>query len=76
MASNLRLRLLTSTFAIGAAAFAAAPAYAQQDDTPEPGVTTQPTEEDVEEEGTITVTGSRIQRRDLTSTSPVAVVQD
>jgi outer membrane receptor protein involved in Fe transport len=79
MASNLRLRLMTSTFAIGAAAFAAAPAYAQpEDDTTEPGVTAQPTEEDVDnQEGeTITVTGSRIQRRDLTSTSPLAVVQD
>lgn len=76
MASNLRLRLMTSTFAIGAAAFAAAPAYAQpDDDTTEPGVTAQPTAEQ-SEEGTITVTGSRIQRRDLTSTSPLAVVQD
>jgi outer membrane receptor protein involved in Fe transport len=79
MASNLRLRLLTSTFAIGAAAFTAAPAYAQpEDDTVEPGVTAQPTEEDVNNQDaeTITVTGSRIQRRDLTSTSPLAVVQD
>ncbi len=79
MASNLRLRLMTSTFAIGAAAFAAAPAYAQpEDETTEPGVTAQPTEEDLDNAGeeTITVTGSRIQRRDLTSTSPLAVVQD
>jgi outer membrane cobalamin receptor len=79
MASNLRLRLMTSTFAIGAAAFTAAPAYAQpEDDTVEPGVTGQPSEEEAGNQPgeSITVTGSRIQRRDLTSTSPLTVVQD
>lgn len=77
MASNLRLRLLTTTVAMGAAALAANPAWAQPDDqVAEPATTSQPTEEVVEDGGVITVTGSRIQRRDLTSTSPVAVIQD
>jgi outer membrane receptor protein involved in Fe transport len=70
---------MTSTFAMGLASFAAAPAYAQpDDDVSEPGVTSEQTPEEAaqQEEGQITVTGSRIQRRDLTSPSPVAVVQD
>lgn len=56
----------------------ASPAYAQSDDQEEPGVTATPNPDadDVSDEGFITVTGSRIQRRDLTSTSPLAVVQD
>ena len=58
---------------IMASVMIATPAYAQQDDQPEPGVTAEQTPEVGE---TIVVTGSRIQRSDLTSTSPLAVVQD
>jgi iron complex outermembrane recepter protein len=78
MASNLRLRLLTSTFAIGAAAFASTPAFAQPDDdqgeatpttAPEPGATSADGSDDV-----ILVTGSRIARPNLDANSPIAVV--
>jgi iron complex outermembrane recepter protein len=76
MRTTLRQRLLTSTLMLGAAAFAT-PAWAQpEDETTENPVTA--TEDPDAGEGTesIVVTGSRIQRRDLTSTSPLAVVQD
>ena len=63
--------LLVGTVMAGA--MVVSPAYAQQDDQPEPGVTAEQTPEVGE---TIVVTGSRIQRSDLTSTSPLAVVQD
>ncbi len=85
MQSTLRQRLLASTLMFGAAAFAT-PAWAQptDEDIQETPVQTTPDqtgnsdlqEGAVREDGTITVTGSRIQRRDLTSTSPLAVVQD
>jgi outer membrane receptor protein involved in Fe transport len=85
MQSTLRQRLLASTLIFGAAAFAT-PAWAQPTDddiqeNPASGVPDQTGNSDlqegqVREDGDITVTGSRIQRRDLTSTSPLAVVQD
>lgn len=58
--------LLAGTILVTAAL--AAPAYAQADDQ---GAGTTAAEGEA-----IVVTGSRIQRRDLTSTSPLAVVQD
>lgn len=61
---------------IMASALIASPAYAQQDDEAEPAVTTTADAEPAAEGETIVVTGSRIQRSDLTSTSPLAVVQD
>ncbi len=75
MASTLRRRLLTSTLVIGAAGFAS-PAWAQpgSQDTDEPSVTTTAQTDQGNEGEVMTVTGSRIQRRDLTSTSPVTVV--
>ena len=77
MQSTLRQRLLASTLLIGAS-IGAAPAYAQpQDETtdsPPVQAVADPTE--AEEGGDIVVTGSRIARRDLTSSSPLAVVQD
>ncbi len=78
MQSTLRQRLLASTLMIGAAAFAT-PAWAQPDDqVPETPVTSEPdtTNAQTAQQGDITVTGSRIARRDLTSTSPLAVVND
>src|SRR3712207_5636391 len=85
MRATLRQRLLASTLIFGAAAFAT-PAWAQptDDDTQETGASGVPdgtgnSELNANEpdEGTaIVVTGSRIQRRDLTSTSPLAVIQD
>lgn len=68
MKTTLRQRLLTSTLLIGAAGIAT-PAYAQDDQAP---VSAQ--QEDSGE--AIVITGSRIARRDLTSTSPVAVVSN
>lgn len=59
-----------------ASALIASPAYAQQDDEAEPAVTLPPNAEPGAEGEMIVVTGSRIQRSDLTSTSPLAVVQD
>lgn len=87
MRSIFRQRLLTSTLFIGAASLAA-PAWAQptDDDVQENAAqtTADPTGGELmqnqtdpgEEEGEIVVTGSRIQRRDLTATSPLTVVQD
>lgn len=77
MRSTFRQRLLTSTLLIGAAAFTT-PAWAQpvDDDTQENAMETQIDPEEGEGTESIVVTGSRIQRRDLTSTSPLAVVQD
>ena len=67
--------LLAGTILVSAAI--ATPAYAQADnnvqETPA-GSTIDPSSGEGSE--TIVVTGSRIQRRDLTSTSPLAVVQD
>ena len=67
MKTTNRLRLLTSTFMIGATILAT-PAFAQDEGAT---ISTEPTAEDGD---AIVVTGSRIQRRDLTSSSPVAVV--
>lgn len=87
MNSTLRSRLLASTLLIGAATLAT-PAWAQSQDTSaEPPVTSEADPDagsqdpgaegqEGEAEGEIIVTGSRIPRRDLTSTSPLAVVQD
>jgi iron complex outermembrane recepter protein len=83
MSSNLRQRLLTSTLLIGAASIAS-PALAQQPATasqPPIQAVPDPTAGQLDpnaprEAGAIVVTGSRIARRDLTSTSPLAVVQD
>ncbi|MFN6935576.1 MAG: hypothetical protein ACK4NZ_10545, partial [Tsuneonella sp.] len=72
MKTTLRQRLLTSTLLLGCAGIAA-PAYAQDTDS-NPPVSAET--QDVEADGAIIVTGSRIQRRDLTSSSPVAVVGD
>ena len=76
MQSTLRQRLLASTLMIGAAAFAT-PAWAQptDEDIQENAVSSE-ADQTTGEDPDITVTGSRIQRRDLTSTSPLAVVQD
>jgi len=57
------------------------PAWAQPDDEDEPAVSAAPDPDAGENdpnatEGQIIVTGSRIARRDLTSASPLAVVQD
>lgn len=74
MASTFRRRLLTSTLVIGAAGFAS-PAWAQPADQDGASADPSVTSAQPEEEGQVTtVTGSRIQRRDLTSTSPVTVV--
>lgn len=69
-----KVSLLAGT--IMASAVFAAPAYAQQDTDPENAVTTAADADSGEGTEGIVVTGSRIQRRDLTSTSPLAVVQD
>ncbi len=80
MKTTLRQRLLTSTLLIGFAGVAT-PAYAQDDTQDSPPVQAEADlaadAQDPNEGESIIVTGSRIaQRRDLTSTSPVAVVQD
>jgi outer membrane receptor protein involved in Fe transport len=80
MKSQFRQRLLASTLLVGAAAFAA-PAWAQpvDEDDQENAVdlTIDPDQVDADvDAGTIIVTGSRIPRRDLVSTSPLAVIQD
>jgi iron complex outermembrane recepter protein len=82
MTSITRQRLLASTLLMGAAALST-PAMAQTLPVPpeadptaitEPGVTAVPTPPPPG--GDIIVTGSRIARPDLTSTSPLAVVND
>src|SRR5215204_3539003 len=91
MKFTTRQRLLASTLLIGAAAMAT-PAWAQTgtDESAEPPITSEadpnaavsdpgaPPEADADtQEGeSIIVTGSRVPRRDLTSTSPLTVVQD
>ncbi|HEX8644811.1 MAG TPA: TonB-dependent receptor [Allosphingosinicella sp.] len=77
MQSTLRQRLLASTLIFGAAAVAT-PAWAQptDDDIQENAASGVADPTDGEGDDEIVVTGSRIQRRDLTSTSPLAVVQD
>jgi outer membrane receptor protein involved in Fe transport len=82
MRSTLRQRLMASTLLLGAATIAT-PAWAQpsDDDTQENAASSSPdptgsADGRANEADPITVTGSRIQRRDLTSTSPLAVVQD
>jgi outer membrane receptor protein involved in Fe transport len=90
MKLTFRQRLMASTLLIGTAALAS-PAWAQQtgtDETSEPAVqtTADPNAGDSdpgsggtdasEQRSEIVITGSRIARRDLTSTSPLAVVQD
>jgi len=76
MRTNFRKHLLCTTL-LGVAA--ATPAYGQ-DQQPEGGIEAtqdgQPGDMQQVDDGEILVTGSRIQRRDLTSSSPVAVVQD
>lgn len=78
MQISLRQRLLGTTLLFGAMALGS-PAWAQDQDQQ----TENPVEATIDEdantdEGTeaIVVTGSRIQRRDLVSTSPLTVVQD
>jgi iron complex outermembrane receptor protein len=77
MRSVLRQRLLTSTLLVGALGVAT-PAWAQPADEDVQENAVQVSQDDDAGEGTesITVTGSRIQRRDLTSSSPLTVVQD
>lgn len=77
MRSNIRRQLLTSVVAFGAVAFSTS-AIAADDVAPQDQLGTESTIGAVpesEEGGAIVVTGSRIQRRDLTSASPVAVVK-
>jgi iron complex outermembrane receptor protein len=78
MRATLRQRLLASTLLFGAATIAT-PAWAQpaDEDNQENAASSEADATDeTPEDGTITVTGSRIARRDLTSTSPLTVVQD
>jgi iron complex outermembrane recepter protein len=89
MKFTTRQRLLASTLLIGAASLAT-PAWAQTgtDESAEPPITSEAdpdaAEQDPGSSGTdaaergesIIVTGSRVPRRDLTSTSPLTVVQD
>ncbi|MGF1549175.1 MAG: TonB-dependent receptor domain-containing protein [Sphingomonadaceae bacterium] len=79
MKATFRSRLLTSTLIVGAASLAM-PAWAQpvDEDEAETPVEVLVDEDAVDDEGTdtIIVTGTRIPRRDLSSTSPLAVVQD
>lgn len=67
---TVRSRLLASTLFAGAA-FAATPAFAQTETV---SVQTETAQDEASQEGSIVVTGSRIQRPDLTSTSPLTVV--
>ncbi|MDQ8756475.1 TonB-dependent receptor [Sphingosinicella sp. LHD-64] len=71
MKITLRQRLLTSTLLLGMTGIAT-PAFAQNDQADQAPVASQ--EADTGE--AIVITGSRIARRDLTSTSPVAVVSN
>src|SRR5688500_7490612 len=79
MKTNFRQRLLTSTLLISAAGIAT-PAFAQDTTNDQPSVQAETDlaadAQDPAGEESIVVTGSRIARRDLTSTSPLAVVQD
>jgi iron complex outermembrane recepter protein len=87
MKFTTRQRLMASTLLFGAAALAT-PAWAQSTDTdvPETAPVTSEADPDAgaadpgsssaDEGEEIVITGSRIQRPDLTSTSPLAVVQD
>jgi outer membrane receptor protein involved in Fe transport len=86
MQSTLRQRLLASTLIFGAAVIAT-PAWAQPSDddlqenatSPVPDATGNSELQEGQandDRDAIVVTGSRIQRRDLTSTSPLSVVQD
>ena len=89
MKFTTRQRLLASTLLIGAAAMAT-PAWAQTgtDESAEPPITSEadadaaqndpgaPTGDAADSGESIIVTGSRVPRRDLTSTSPLTVVQD
>ncbi|WP_129794471.1 TonB-dependent receptor domain-containing protein [Sphingosinicella sp. CPCC 101087] len=79
MKTTFRQRLLTSTLLIGAAGFAT-PAFAQDETTDTPSVQAEADfatdAQDPAGGEAIIVTGSRIARRDLTATSPMAVVQD
>ena len=76
MIATFRNRLLASTLMAGAALIAS-PALAQADDNPQAnpvGATEDPNAGEGTE--TIVVTGTRIRRPDLVSTSPLAVVDD
>jgi outer membrane receptor protein involved in Fe transport len=79
MKSTFRQRLLTSTLIFGAATMAS-PAWAQSSDDQqsETPIESQIDPDAQSDTGTdsIVVTGSRIRRPDLQSTSPLAVVQD
>ncbi|HEX9954437.1 MAG TPA: TonB-dependent receptor [Allosphingosinicella sp.] len=85
MRLTVRQQLLATTLLIGASAIAT-PAWAQPQDTKEDGPEVQAVADPTsgfsdpnapeEETGEIVVTGSRIARRDLTSSSPLTVVQD
>ncbi|WP_374409082.1 TonB-dependent receptor domain-containing protein [Pelagerythrobacter sp.] len=61
---------------IMASAMVVSPAYAQTDQVDENAVGSQADQDAGMQGETIVVTGSRIQRSDLTSTSPLTVVQD
>ncbi|HKX91297.1 MAG TPA: TonB-dependent receptor [Sphingomicrobium sp.] len=86
MKLDFRQRLLTTTLLVGAASMAASPAYAQDTTQPEPAAGSQPataqTEpppanaegEPVRSASDITITGTRIPQPNLTSASPVTVL--
>lgn len=73
-------RFSKATLLVGtvmASAMVVSPAYAQSDDEVQENAAGSQIDPEAGTGGeTIVVTGSRIQRRDLTSTSPLAVVQD
>ena len=75
MKTTFRQRLLTSTLLIGAASIAS-PGFAQDTTNDQPSVQAETdTAADAQDQGeSIVVTGSRIARRDLTSSSPMAGV--
>ncbi|QNE32282.1 TonB-dependent receptor [Sphingomonas sp. NBWT7] len=75
MKSNVRMRLLASTLIAGMTV--AAPAFAQTNDDPQSNSVSS-VQDPTAGEGTesIVVTGTRIRRPDLVSTSPLAVVDD
>ena len=87
MKFTTRQRLMASTLLFGAATLAT-PAWAQSTDTDTPATAPVTSEADpdagaadpgsssADDGDEIVITGSRIQRPDLTSTSPLAVVQD
>ncbi|MDB5712979.1 MAG: hypothetical protein JWO15_376 [Sphingomonadales bacterium] len=72
MTHKFRGRLLATTLCV--CALPAGMAYAQDAAAPVPSVAAQPAETDTAEEGTIIVTGSRIERPDLQAASPVATL--